>query len=78
MQRFEALVETVRDELIEWVQESEIDQKLEDILIEKLRKVGALFTTRESLERDSFEEAHQNLQLTNFNTYTESVADVKK
>jgi hypothetical protein len=75
---FEKLIETVRNELIEWVQESKIGQKFKDILVEKLRKIGVTFTTRESLDKESFEEAHRHLQLDKFDSYFKAVAEIKK
>lgn len=80
IQRVEGFIELVRTELIEWVNESEIDQSAKDVLAEKLEKVGVSFTTRESLERESFEEAHKGLELglIGFNSYDSSVAWLKK
>jgi signal recognition particle GTPase len=78
IQRFEELIEMVRNELIEWVTESDVDQKLKDMLIEKLRKIGVSFTTRESLEKESFEEAHRYLQLDKSDKYIDSVVETKK
>jgi hypothetical protein len=80
IQRFEGMIESTRDELINWVNESEVNQTLKDVLTDKLRKVGISFTTRESLEKDSFEEAHRNLKWERIETesYQEMVPVINK
>lgn len=55
------MIEVAREEFIRWVNESNVNQTLKDILIEKLRKLGISFTTHESLDKDFFEEAHKSL-----------------
>lgn len=78
IQEFEELIETVRDRLVEFVNKSEIDEKLKEVLVEKVRKIGILFTTRESLEKEFFEEAHRKLDLEKSEKYIDSILQLKK
>jgi hypothetical protein len=55
-----------------------LDAKIKEHMFEKLRKIGISFTTRESLEKDSFEEAHQALAGLYREKYINSVAGMKK
>jgi len=77
IQRFEELIEVTREELIEWLGESDVEQELKDILMEKLKKTGISFTTRESLEKESFEESHRQLNLDGQKHYIDGVVEMK-
>ncbi|KAI6228373.1 hypothetical protein M3Y95_00615500 [Aphelenchoides besseyi] len=78
IQRFEGLIEATRNELIELLSHLSIPQSLRVVLMEKIRKIGISFSTRETLENDLFEEAHEDLNVDEAESYVDNVADQKR
>ncbi|KAI6228613.1 hypothetical protein M3Y99_01201700 [Aphelenchoides fujianensis] len=75
IQRVEGMIEAARNELVELVSHLPTSQSAKSVLMEKVRKIGVSFSTRESVDKDLFEEVHRELSVDEEEVYVDVVAD---